>query len=123
MSGEVGKTIAAATAGATIHKAEIFLYCNFAYYGNGGQAVISTHGLTSMTNTVPNTTKLATTGEGSGWWPRSAGRWVDITSLWDAGKRGIWVGRVGSNLRQYMAFDGHTAPDARKPRIRLTYSR
>lgn len=118
ISGETGKTIASAMSGATIVKAEVYLYANHWYWASGGTALISAHNLTSATNATPATAKKSVAG-----WKRSEGRWVDITSLWSTSSRGIWVGKTGSSsLTTYGWFNGAGA-SSNRPRLRITYTR
>ena len=118
VSGETDKTIAAALSGATIRKVEVYLYANHWHSSSGGTAMISAHSLTAMASTTPNTAKVLSAG-----WPKPGGRWVDITSIFDSSKRGIWVGKTGSSsLTTYGWFNGAGA-SSNKPRLRATYTR
>lgn len=115
--GETSSTIATATSGATITKAEVFLYAQDWYYNTGGTVQISVNTLTALATTTPNTTKLVVPN-----WPKPAGVWVDITSLWSTSSRGIWLGKTSSSdLTYFGKFNSHAGPN--KPRIRLTYVR
>lgn len=117
VSGETTKTIASAMSGATLTKAEVYLYANHWYYNSGGTAIIRAYNSTSLTSSVPSgTTKQSAS------WPKPGGRWVDITSIATTAIRGISVGKAGStNLLYYGRFNGHT--QSNKPQLRLSYKR
>ena len=114
--GQTNVTVATAMSGATLTKAEIYLYANHWYYNAGGTAIIRAYNSTSLSSTTPTGTTI-----NSGNWPKPGGRWVNITSIATSAIRGVTLGRSGgSDLHYYGRFNGHLAAN-NKPVLRLTY--
>ena len=115
---ETGKSIATALSGATLSKAEVYLYANHWYYNSGGTAIIRAYNSTSLSSATPT----GTTKQSSGW-PKPGGRWVDITSIATTAIRGITLGKSGgTNLLYYGRFN-YQGNSSGKPTLRLTYIR
>lgn len=116
--GETGKTLAQALTGATITKAEVYLYASHWYYSGGGTAFIRASNATSLTSSTPSGTAVTSSG-----WPNPGGRWVNITSLVSTATRSVTIGKAGStSLTYYGRFNSH-ANSTNKPLLRLTYTR
>ena len=120
-SGETSRTIASAMSGATLQKAEVYLYATHWYWNAGGTAIIR-----ARTGTSAGSSESAVGGssKSSGGWPKPGGRWVDITSIWSTSSRSIQVGKVPdkSDYKYYGWFAGNTN-DSHQPKLRLTYQR
>jgi hypothetical protein len=115
-NGTRSETISTAMTGATMVKAEVYLYFKHWYYNNGGTAVIRTHDYGSLSATTPDQTPITSSG-----WPKPGGRWVDITSLWNTSKRGVFLGPgVSTSLTYYGRAASHSDSSG-KPQLRLTY--
>ena len=118
-NGVSGQAVSVATAmsGATLIKAEVFLYFKHWYYNSGGTAIVRANTLTSLASTAPSGSSVSSPN-----WPKPGGRWVDITSIWDTSKRGIWLGPgASSSLLYYGRAASHLDAAAYKPQLRLKY--
>ena len=95
-------SLASDLAGASVKKAEVYML-NKRWWGNSGNAYI---GAASNTSAPANPVTSGSTVRSSGW-PSGGGRWVDVTSVFNASSRSITLG-VGANdgNGSYGAFDG-----------------
>ena len=118
VEGEATKTVASALTGATITKAEVYLYANYWYNNTGGTAMIRANTLTALATTAPTGTAVSVPA-----WPKPTGKWVDITTIFTTTMRGIWLGKVASSDVIYSgSFDNHSST-INKPKLRLSYTR
>jgi hypothetical protein len=116
--GETSKTIATALSGATLTKAEVYLYANHWYYNAGGTALIRASTLTTLSGSTPSGTIVSSSG-----WPIAAGRWVTITSIFGLTSRSVFIGKSGgSNLTYYGRFN-YQGNSSGKPQLRLSYTK
>lgn len=127
---EAGKTLGQAiTSGATITKAEVYLYFNHWYNSAGGTARLSNLGAASIPDTLPASSVTPTVSRSG--WRRGEGRWVQVPVSWfsnPSSSRGVVLGGGGSRLSLYYGrADDHAAKETsaapRRPRLRLTYER
>ncbi|MEU1273545.1 hypothetical protein [Streptomyces sp. NPDC005799] len=103
--------------GATIQKAEIYLYFDHWYYNNGGSAVIKAHSFTSRPSTFSCDPESKTVS-----WGKNVGKWVDITSVFDSTKwRGIALDPNTSGLTYYGRARGYGQTNP--PKLRVTYTK
>lgn len=103
--------------GATIQKAEVYLYFDHWYYNNGGSAVIKAHGFTSRPSTFSCDPESKTIS-----WAKNEGKWVDITSVFDSTKwRGIALDPNNSSLTYYGRARGYGQTNP--PKLRVTYTK
>ncbi|MEU9238579.1 hypothetical protein [Streptomyces sp. NPDC048385] len=103
--------------GATIQKAEVFLYFDHWYYNSGGKAVIKAHKFTSRPSTFSSDSESQTIS-----WGKNVGKWVDITAVFDSTSwRGIALDPNNSDLNYYGRAQGvgQTYP----PQLRVTYTK
>ncbi|MGI5401948.1 hypothetical protein ACQEVG_21390 [Streptomyces sp. CA-135486] len=103
--------------GATIQKAEIYLYFEHWYYASGGTAVIRAHSHASRPAKYSCDTEAKSIS-----WSRNQGKWVDITAVFDSTKwRGIALDPNSSNRISYGRARGvgQTYP----PKLRVTYTK
>jgi hypothetical protein len=115
--GQTGISVATAMTGATLNKAEVYLYANHWYYGSGGTAVIRGSTATSLSGFTPSAASKTVTG-----WARSSGKWVDITSIVGTNIRAVTVGKApSSSLTYYGRFNAHN--QSNPPKLRLTYTK
>lgn len=114
-SGEKSRTIASALSGATIEKVELYLYAQYSQ-SSSLKVDVRSNTLTAIANTAPSGTAIRATI------PQGTGRWVDITSLWSASSRGIWVGPTVSGTAYHGHIRSHLAGSG-KPQVRITYRR
>ncbi|MEV5451330.1 hypothetical protein [Streptomyces sp. NPDC052535] len=104
-------------AGATIQKAEIYLYAEHWYYASGGSAVIKAHSHTSRPAKFSSDSEAKTVS-----WRRNEGKWVDITSVFDSTRwRGVALDPNSTNKTYYGAFRG--AGQTYPPKLRVTYTK
>ncbi|MFF4902283.1 beta strand repeat-containing protein [Streptomyces sp. NPDC001068] len=103
--------------GATIQKAEVYLYFDHWYYNNGGSAVIKAHSFTSRPSTFSSDPESKTIS-----WAKNEGKWVDITSVFDSTKwRGIALDPNSSSLTYYGRARGYGQTNP--PKLRVTYTK
>ncbi|WP_236244216.1 hypothetical protein [Streptomyces sp. CC210A] len=103
--------------GATIQKAEVYLYFDHWYYNSGGRAVIKAHKHTSRPSTFSSDSEAKTIS-----WGKNVGKWVDITSVFDSTSwRGIALDPNNSEKTYYGRAQGvgQTYP----PKLRVTYTK
>ncbi|MFJ5143068.1 hypothetical protein [Streptomyces sp. NPDC088707] len=104
-------------AGATITKAEIYLYFEHWYNNAGGTAVIKAHKHASRPGTFSCDAESKAVS-----WARNQGKWVDITSVFDSTSwRGIALDPNNSSATYYGRARGvgQTYP----PQLRVTYTK
>lgn len=118
--GEAGKSINQALTGATLVKAEVWIYFNGWYNSAGGTARLGKLGGTTLPSTLNATASKSVDG-----WKSDQGRWVTIPNSWISdGNRGITLGGGTSRLSAYYGrAQGASGALSRRPRLRLTYSR
>ncbi|WP_425245378.1 hypothetical protein [Streptomyces sp. NEAU-NA10] len=103
--------------GATIQKAEVYLYFDHWYYNSGGKAVIKAHKHTSRPSTFSSDSEAQTIT-----WGKNVGKWVDITAVFDSTSwRGIALDPNNSDKTYYGRAQGvgQTYP----PKLRVTYTK
>ncbi|KDN85650.1 hypothetical protein [Kitasatospora cheerisanensis] len=103
--------------GATLSKAEVYLYPTHWYYNTGGNAALRVHGWTSRPGS------FSADGE-TLWqwdWPPNQGRWVDISTIFNRNCRGIALDPNTNDLKAYGRFNG--VGMANPPQLRLTYTK
>lgn len=121
-TGETGQTITQALTGATVIKVEEWVYFEHWNYPSGTARIGRYSG-----TTLPTTYTAATPTLTSAGWPRTTGRWVDVTAITDltalaAGTVGLTLGPgVGTDMTYYGR--AHGAQDTYPPRRRITYSK
>ncbi|MFD3516328.1 hypothetical protein [Streptomyces sp. NPDC058657] len=118
-AGLVGFSSALATdlTGATLLKVEVYLYAAHWYYAAGGTATIKahTHASRPAVFSADQTEWLNVSN-----WARAAGKWVDISTIFDSTTfRGIAIDPNTTNRTYYGRFDGVGHP--RPPKLRVTY--
>ncbi|MGW3627865.1 hypothetical protein [Streptomyces sp. NPDC000880] len=103
--------------GATITKAEIYLYFDHWYSNSGGTAVIKAHKHTSRPSTFscdPESQSVT--------WARNQGKWVDITAVFDSTTwRGIALDPNSSSSTYYGSARG--VGETYPPQLRVTYTK
>ncbi|GHG80148.1 hypothetical protein [Streptomyces griseocarneus] len=103
--------------GATLLKAEAFVYFEHWYDNAGGRAIIKTHGHNSRPSTFSCDSKSISVS-----FARNEGKWVDITSIFDPGWfRGIALDPNSSSPAYYGIARGYDATN--HPQLRLTFTR
>lgn len=110
-------SLATDLSGATIQKAEVYLYFDHWYYNSGGKAVIKAHKHTSRPSTFSSDSEAQTIS-----WGKNVGKWVDITPVFDSTSwRGIALDPNNSDRTYYGRAQGvgQTYP----PKLRVTYTR
>jgi hypothetical protein len=108
-------TLGTDLSGATIQKAEIYLYFEHWYANSGGQAVIKAHRHTSRPSTFSCDAESKTVS-----WARNTGKWVDITSVFDSTSwRGIALDPNSTSSTYYGRASLWTYP----PKLRVTYTK
>ncbi len=118
------KTIPDALAGATLRKAEVYLYATF-WALDAGQLQMQEYGRVD----IPSSYTHGTVGSGAVKWDYSneqQGRWVEIPTSWISSmSTGVLIGPpdwLGQETRG--RFAGATFSDtSKRPRLRLTYTR
>ncbi|WP_098894153.1 hypothetical protein [Streptomyces sp. t99] len=112
-----GGTLSSDLSGATINKAELYLYFAHWYSNAGGKAVIKAHGLTSRPSTFSSDSEAMTVS-----WARNQGKWVDITSIFDSTKwRGIALDPNSTSSTYYGRARG--VGESNAPQLRVTYTK
>ncbi|MFD9248371.1 hypothetical protein [Streptomyces bottropensis] len=103
--------------GATIQKAEVYLYFDHWYNNSGGKAVIKAHKHTSRPSTFSCDAESKTVS-----WAKNEGKWVDITSVFDSTTwRGIALDPNTSGLTYYGRARGYG--QVNPPKLRVTYTK
>ncbi|MFD5878495.1 hypothetical protein [Streptomyces yangpuensis] len=101
-------------AGAAIQQVQLFLYFAHWYYNSGGKAVVRVHGHGSRPGSF--------SCEGNALvfpWAKNAGQWVDITSIFDANKRGVALDPQNSGSDYYGRAEG--VAEGHPPQLKVTY--
>ncbi|MFB6630043.1 hypothetical protein ACFCWY_09115 [Streptomyces sp. NPDC056362] len=109
--------LSADLAGATINRAQIYLYFDHWYNNAGGTAVIKAHKHASRPATFSCDAEAQSVT-----WSRNQGKWVDITSVFDSTSwRGIALDPNSSSATYYGRARGvgQTYP----PQLRVTYTK
>ncbi|MFI5688614.1 hypothetical protein [Streptomyces sp. NPDC051636] len=110
-------SLATDLSGATIQKAEVYLYFDHWYYNSGGKAVIKAHKHASRPSTFSSDSEAQTIT-----WGKNVGKWVDITAVFDSTSwRGIALDPNNSDKTYYGRAQGvgQTYP----PQLRVTYTK
>lgn len=124
ITGDIGKTIPEALAGATIEKVEVYLQVQVVGNEDNGLSYFTrTHSTTDQTVTTftpPGGSDLyavKTTGQKTG-----VSKWVNITSIWDSSSRGIIIGQANTTA---LTWHGHIkgVMDPNRPILKITYRR
>ncbi|WP_181800947.1 hypothetical protein [Streptomyces shenzhenensis] len=103
--------------GATIQKAEVYLYFDHWYNNTGGTAVIKAHNFTSRPSTFSSDAESKSVS-----WAKNVGKWVDITSVFDSTKwRGIALDPNNSSTTYYGRARGYGQTNP--PKLRVTYTK
>jgi hypothetical protein len=103
--------------GATIVKAEVYLYFDHWYANAGGKAVIKAHSFTSRPSTFSSDPESQTIS-----WARNEGKWVDITAVFDSTKwRGIALDPNSTSSTYYGRARGYGQTNP--PQLRVTYTK
>ncbi|MFI7415383.1 hypothetical protein ACIBU0_42785 [Streptomyces sp. NPDC049627] len=103
--------------GATIQKAEVYLYFDHWYNNAGGTAVIKAHSHTSRPSTFSCDAEAKSVS-----WAKNVGKWVDITSVFDSTKwRGIALDPNNSSTTYYGRARGYGQTNP--PKLRVTYTK
>jgi hypothetical protein len=103
--------------GATILKAEIYLYFDHWYANSGGKAVIKAHRHTSRPSTFSCDAESQTVS-----WARNQGKWVDITAVFDSTSwRGIALDPNSTSSTYYGRARGYGQTNP--PQLRVTYTK
>ncbi|GGL03392.1 hypothetical protein [Streptomyces flaveus] len=103
--------------GATIQKAEIYLYFEHWYYAAGGTAVIRAHSHATRPKKFSCDTEAKSIN-----WSRNQGKWVDITSVFDSTKwRGIALDPNTTSRTYYGRARG--VGQTYSPKLRVTYTK
>ncbi|MFJ1552700.1 hypothetical protein [Streptomyces mirabilis] len=103
--------------GATIQKAEVYLYFDHWYNNAGGTAVIKAHSFTSRPSTFSSDAESKAVS-----WAKNVGKWVDITSVFDSTKwRGIALDPNNSSATYYGRARGYGQTNP--PKLRVTYTK
>lgn len=110
-------SLATDLSGATIQKAEVYLYFDHWYSNAGGKAVIKAHKFASRPATFSCDPEAMTID-----WGKNVGKWVDITSVFDSTTwRGIALDPNNSSSTYYGRARGYgqTYP----PQLKVTYTK
>ncbi|PRH78851.1 hypothetical protein C6N75_12660 [Streptomyces solincola] len=110
-------SLATDLSGATISKAEIYLYFDHWYSNSGGKAVIKAHKHASRPSTFSSDSEATTIS-----WARNEGKWVDITSVFDSTSwRGIALDPNSTSSTYYGRARGYGQTNP--PKLRVTYTK
>lgn len=115
----IGFSSALATdlAGATINKAEVYLYFDHWYQNSGGTAVIKAHKHTSRPGSFSSDGEAMSIA-----WGKNVGKWVDITAVFDSTTwRGIALDPNNSSTAYYGRARG--AGETYAPQLRVIYTK
>ncbi|MFB6505606.1 hypothetical protein ACFC07_22055 [Streptomyces sp. NPDC056099] len=103
--------------GATIVKAEVYLYFDHWYANAGGKAVIKAHKFTSRPSTFSSDSESQTIS-----WARNEGKWVDITAVFDSTSwRGIALDPNSTSSTYYGRARGYGQTNP--PQLKVTYTK
>lgn len=103
--------------GATILKAELYLYYDHWYSNAGGKAVIKAHSHTSRPATFSSDAEAQTIS-----WARNQGKWVDITSVFDSTRwRGVALDPNSTSSTYYGRARGYGQTNP--PQLKVTYTK
>ncbi|MFI1012677.1 hypothetical protein [Streptomyces sp. NPDC020965] len=103
--------------GATIERAEVYLYYEHWFTNSGGKAVIKAHSHTSRPGSFSSDSESKTVS-----WARNEGKWVDISSIFDSTKwRGIALDPNSTSSTYYGIARG--VGQTNPPTLRVTYTR
>lgn len=103
--------------GATIEKAEVYLYFEHWYANSGGKAVIKAHNHTSRPSSFSSDSGSKTVS-----WARNEGKWVDISSIFDSTKwRGIALDPNSSSSAYYGIARG--VGQTNPPKLKVVYTK
>ncbi|MCY0929487.1 hypothetical protein OTB20_25455 [Streptomyces sp. H27-H1] len=100
--------------GAKIEKVMMYLYFEHWYFAAGGSAVIKPHGHTSRPGSFGSDSASMTVS-----WRRNEGKWIDITSLFDASKKGIALDPNTTSSTYYGR--AHGVGQQYPPQLKVTY--
>ncbi|MFJ2752634.1 hypothetical protein [Streptomyces sp. NPDC087297] len=101
-------------AGAAIQQVQIFLYFAHWYNNSGGTAVLRVHGHGARPGS------FSCEGNALGFnWGKNVGQWVDITSIFDANKRGVALDPQNSAATYYGRAEG--VGEGHPPQLKVTY--
>ncbi|MER7497129.1 hypothetical protein ABT033_31590 [Streptomyces pharetrae] len=110
-------SLATDLSGATIQKAEVYLYYDHWYNNAGGTAVIKAHKHTSRPSTFSCDAESKSVS-----WGKNVGKWVDITSVFDSTTwRGIALDPNTSGLTYYGRARGYGQTNP--PKLRVTFTK
>ncbi|MYW67124.1 hypothetical protein GTY65_24090 [Streptomyces sp. SID8379] len=110
-------SLASDLAGATIVKAQVYIYFDHWYANAGGKAVIKAHSHTSRPSSFSSDSESKTIS-----WARNEGKWVDITSVFDSTKwRGIALDPNSSSSTYYGIARG--VGQSNPPKLKVTYTK
>ncbi|MFJ4342691.1 hypothetical protein [Streptomyces sp. NPDC088915] len=103
--------------GATILKAEVFIYFEHWYSNSGGQAVIKAHKHTARPSAFSCDSEAKAIS-----WKRNEGKWVDITAIFDSTSwRGVALDPASTSSTYYGIARG--VGQANPPQLRVTYTK
>lgn len=112
-----GFNLGSTLTGATISKVEVYLYAAHWYYAGGGTAVIRTHEHTSRPSTFSTESPAKRVS-----FNRGQGKWVDITSIFEANDKGITLDPGATTNREYYGRF-HGVGETNPPKLRITYTK
>ncbi|MER6253576.1 hypothetical protein ABT224_19700 [Streptomyces sp. NPDC001584] len=101
-------------AGAAIQQVQLYLYFAHWYNNSGGTAVVRVHGHGAR----PGSFSCEGTALGFNW-GKNVGQWVDITSIFDANKRGVALDPQNSAATYYGRAEG--VGEGHPPQLKVTY--
>ncbi|MCX4677599.1 hypothetical protein OG413_20215 [Streptomyces sp. NBC_01433] len=110
-------SLASDLSGAKIQSAQIYLYFDHWYANSGGKAVIRAHSHASRPASFSCDSESKTVT-----WAKNAGKWVDITSVFDSTKwRGIALDPNTSGLTYYGRARGYG--QSNPPKLKVVYTK